>query len=163
MNYHTDDYACGALVGYVLQGDNDGLRDALGRGADPDEADSDGRPPLIHAAIDRNLHAAKVLIDAGARVDVRDGFGYTALHYAAQNYDSAMANLLIESGAPIDAEDGHGNTPLARATFESRGRGDLISLLLSAGADKNHENKRGQSPAKLAALIGNYDVEQFFR
>jgi uncharacterized protein len=62
----------------------------------------------------------------------------------------------------VDSEDIHGNTPLWRAVFNSRGRGDLIELLLSSGADRGHRNKRGKTPLDLANTIANYDVAQFF-
>jgi hypothetical protein len=56
----------------------------------------------------------------------------------------------------------HGNSPLFVATFNSRGRGDLIGLLLSDGANPDLVNRHGQSPRGLAGLIANYDIGQFF-
>jgi ankyrin repeat protein len=73
-----------------------------------------------------------------------------------------MVSLLLTHGAVTEVEDANGNTPLFRAVFDSRGRGDVIALLLRAGADRDHENKHGVTPAQLAATIGNYDVAQFF-
>lgn len=55
-----------------------------------------------------------------------------------------------------------GNTPLFVAVFNSKGRGDLISLLRERGADPLKANKSGQTPAGLARLIGNYDVARLF-
>jgi ankyrin repeat protein len=60
--------------------------------------------------------------------------GNSALHYAAQEYHCEMARLLLDSGASVDIQDKHGNTSLWRAVFNSRGRGDVISILLKAGA-----------------------------
>jgi ankyrin repeat protein len=57
----------------------------------------------------------------------------------------------------------HGNTPLFIAAFNSRGRGEIIELLRSHGADPDLVNEHGQTPRGLAVLIDNYDVEQFFR
>jgi ankyrin repeat protein len=70
--------------------------------------------------------------------------------------------LLINSGAKVDAADKYGNTPLGRATFNSRGRGEVIRILLDHGANRDLPNKSGVSPVKLANTIGNYDVKQFF-
>ena len=117
---------------------------------------------MIHATVDGKLEFAKVLLDAGTDVNARDYIGYSALHYAAQNYLPEMATLLIAHGADVDAEDQYGNTPLWRATFDSKGRGELITILLKAGADRNHLNKKGKTPLDLAKLIANYDVLQFF-
>jgi ankyrin repeat protein len=73
-----------------------------------------------------------------------------------------MVSLLIDAGAIVDLQDNNGNTPLGTATFESRGRGEMISILLRAGADRNCPNAHGQTPLKLAKLIANYDVAKFF-
>jgi len=150
------------LIERVFTNDIDGLRDSLAQGADPNKRSGDGRTPLIHAAIDGKLAVAKLLLDHGADVNAQDGLGYSALHYSAQNYLLEMAALLIAHGAKVDAEDNHGNTPLARAAFDSKGRGALISILLKAGADRNHRNRHGQTPLNLAQLIANYNVAQFF-
>jgi ankyrin repeat protein len=53
--------------------------------------------------------------------------------------------------------------PLSHAVFESRGRGEMIRLLLSFGADKALKNKHGVSPENLARTIANYDVSIFLR
>jgi ankyrin repeat protein len=56
----------------------------------------------------------------------------------------------------------HGNSALFVATFNSRGRGELIGLLRERGADPDQLNRHGQTPRGLANLIGNYDVARFF-
>ncbi|MDQ1086662.1 ankyrin repeat protein [Siphonobacter sp. BAB-5404] len=62
----------------------------------------------------------------------------------------------------IDLQDKYGNTPLWRATFESKGREDLIRPLLQAGANPYVKNHSGISPYDLALAIANYDVKSFF-
>jgi uncharacterized protein len=81
----------------------------------------------------------------------------------AQEHHAGIAALLISHGASVDVEDRHGNTSLWRAVFNSRGRGDLITVLLNAGANRNHRNKHGKTPIDLAKTIANYDVAQFFK
>lgn len=49
----------------------------------------------------------------------------------------------------MDLQDRHGNEPLWTAVFNSRGYGELITLLLAHGAE-------------LARLIANYPAAQFF-
>lgn len=150
------------LLKSVFANDLGGIKAALDQGADPNELDRDGRTPLSQAATDNQLEVAKLLLDSGAAVDAQDDLGNSALHYAAQEYHPEMASLFIVHGATVDIEDGHGNTPLWRAVFDSRGRGELITVLLRAGADKSHRNKHGKTPIDLAKTIANYDVEQFF-
>jgi ankyrin repeat protein len=151
-----------SMIECVFRNDLSGLQTALAQGSDPNERDDDGRTPLIHAAIDNRLEVARLLLDSGADVDAQDAMGDSALHYAAQEHHSEMASLLIGHGARVDAEDNHGNTPLWRAVFHSRGRGELIRLVLKAGADQNHRNKKGKTPLDLAKTIANYNIVQFF-
>ncbi len=70
--------------------------------------------------------------------------------------------LALERGAEVDPVNAYGNTPLFVATVSSRGRGELIDLLLRYGADPTRANASGQTPVGLARLIGNYDVARFF-
>ena len=81
----------------------------------------------------------RLLIKSNADVSARDNDGWTPLHFATQNHSVDIAQLLLGAGASVDAEDVHGNTPLWRAVFESRGRGEIIGLLLRAGADKHRK------------------------
>lgn len=139
----------------------------LAESADPNEREpQSGRTVLMLATIGPKLrHAGEIFalaLSAGADVNLHDKYGWTALHFAAQRCDVSKAAALLENGAIVDVEDEHGNTPLSTATFESRGRGEMIQLLLNAGADPNRANKHGQTPVGLAKLIANYDVAQFF-
>jgi ankyrin repeat protein len=147
----------------VLGRDAQALAAAIAAGEDVDQPDKDGRTPLHHAAINGDVDAATQLIAAKADVSARDAAGWAPLHFAAGGWHLAVAELLIEAGAAVDPEDSNGNTPLFRAVFESRGRGEMIQLLLRRGADRSHANKHGMSPAALATNIANYDVSRWFQ
>ena len=151
-----------SLIDCVFQNNLEGLKAGLTQGSDPNQVDSDGRTPLIQAAIENRLELAKLLLEAGANVNAQDRLGNSALHFAAQEYHCEMARLLLDSGASVDVQDKHGNTSLWRAVFNSRGRGDVICMLLKAGADKSHRNKTGKTPFELAKTIANYNIIQFF-
>jgi ankyrin repeat protein len=127
-----------------------------------DVIDRDGRSPL-HAAAHAN-DAARVaeLVAAGTDVNLQDKLGFTPLHLAAQEYALSAAKLLLDAGAEVDVANMHGNSALFVATFNSRGRGEMIRLLREHGADPERVNRHGQTPRGLAELIGNYDVKQFF-
>ena len=101
------------------------------------------------------------LIENGADLNLHDVNGETPLHFAAREYRTEEAKLLLAHGAIADAQDEHGNTPLWRAVFYSKDRGEMIALLLAAGADKKLENKHGVSPEKLANTIATHDAAQF--
>jgi ankyrin repeat protein len=134
---------------------------AVSSGEDIDALDREGRTALFYAAKDGDSEIVAELLKHGSNVNVQDKNGETPLHFAAREYRPEAAELLIKAGAAVSAQDIHGNTPLWRAVFESRGRGKMIKLLLSAGSDKNLKNKHGSSPEDLAKTIGNYDVSVF--
>jgi ankyrin repeat protein len=136
---------------------------ALSLGEKVDVLDREGRSPLFYAAKDGDLAIVGELIRRGARVNAQDTNLETPLHFAVREFRVDVAKYLIENGANVNARDIHGNTPLSHAVFESRGRGDMIALLLSAGADKSLKNDHGVSPQELAKSIGNYDVSTFLR
>lgn len=119
---------------------------------------------LIQSVIDNDASKVKELLAAGADVNYQEpkSQGFSSLHFAAQNQNVEIAQILLKSGAKADLENIHGNTPLFVATFNSKGEGSVIKVLLDAKADPNHANKAGQSPIGLAKLIANYDVAQFF-
>jgi uncharacterized protein len=150
-----------AAVAATLGRDLAALGAALGDGADANAADSDGRTALHHAAINGDVEAVLFLLDTGAHVDVADANGWTALHFAARDYHVEVARVLLNAGASVDAEDAHGNTPLFRAVFESRGRGEMILLLRTQGADASHPNRHGSSPLALANTIANFEVKKW--
>lgn len=103
--------------------------------------DSADRSPLHYAALEDDAEAVVRLLSTGISADVADRQGFTPLHLAAQEFAQAAAV----------------------AVFNSKGRGSLIHLLRSHGADPLHPNASGQTPVSLARLIGNYDVAQYFQ
>ena len=102
------------------------------------------------------------LLPKGPALDQQNCNGWAALHFAAQAHAVEMAALLLAAGATVDVADAYGKTPLWRAAFESRGRGELLQLLLAHGANPDQPNDSGVSPRQLAQTIANFDVKQFF-
>ena len=151
-----------SLVLAAIVGDMLGVTKLLAEGSEIEDRDRAGRTALHNATINKHTELVRLLISSGANANVRDKAGWTPLHFAAQEYALDIAQLLLEAGGHVDSQDDHGNTPLGRATFESKGRGDMIRFLLSRGADRNLVNKHGVSPVALARNIGNYDVKHFF-
>jgi ankyrin repeat protein len=124
--------------------------------------DKEGRTPLHYAALANDADAVSKLLTEGANPNVADRLGFTPLHFAAQEGALAAAGILLAAGAQVDSANSYGNTPLATAVFNSRGRGELIQLLRRHGADPQHPNNTGQTPAGTARLIAKYNVAQFF-
>lgn len=126
--------------------------------------DRDGRSELHYAPQHKpegeQKALAERLIAEGCDVDLQDARGWTPLHFAAQEWSAPVAAILIKKGASVNLQDENGNTPLSNAVFNSRGRGELIRILIEAGADPDIENAYGMSPRELADTIANFDVKQ---
>ena len=101
-------------------------------------------------------------VDAGADVNEPNRVGYTPLSIAASRGDVGVARALLDAGAEVDSADRTGTTALAAAVLNSKGRGDMITLLLERGADPAKPNNRGQSPLELARRMTSTDVARFF-
>lgn len=117
---------------------------------------------LHSAVIADEVSTLEKLLSGGEPPDVGDRRGFTPLHLAAQQWSVSAVQVLLNAGASVDVENSFGNTPLYVAVFNSNGRGELIQLLRSHGADPFHVNRNGQTPVGLARLIANYDVAQWF-
>ncbi|MNE77207.1 Ankyrin repeats (3 copies) [compost metagenome] len=82
------------------------------------------------------------------------------MHYAVQNFLIKITEMLLEK-SNVNAIDNYGNTVIWRAVFASEGRGEIIKLLLSKGADPNIKNNSNVSAMDLANTIANYNVKQY--
>jgi ankyrin repeat protein len=111
-----------------------------------------GMTPLMYAARDGSLDAARVLIEAGADLNVVDSNGMTPLMMAITNGKIPVAQLLADKGADVRAADWYGRTPLWAAVeirnldMRSGATGNgidreaalrLIGSILDKGADVN--------------------------
>ena len=112
--------------------------------------------PLLYAARDGRIEAARMLVAAGAALEQTDANGITPLLMAITNNHIDLARFLIDRGANVNVVDWYGRTPLwaaveARnmdvdnATFENAvDRApvlELIQVLLDRGADPNSRTK----------------------
>lgn len=122
-----------------------------------------GRSDLHYAASEGRHGDVTTALAGGADPSIADGAGWTPLHFAAQSQHAAVARSLIEAGADVDATDSFGKTPLAVALFNVRdGNGEVVKVLLAAGASPDLKNASGISPRDLADRVANYDLNRFF-
>ena len=120
--------------------------DALLAGkAAPDTRNRFGDTPLMLAALNGRLDAAKALRAAGANLNPR---GWTPLSYAATGGHDEMVTWLLAEGAEIDAPSANGTTPLMMATRE--GRFATAELLIGRGANVNARNENNVSALDFA-------------
>jgi ankyrin repeat protein len=117
-----------------------------------DEPNAKGETPLMIAAIRGSLPAVKALVKHGAAINRE---GWTPLHYACSGPDNGVAAWLIEQGADINARSENGTTPLMMAA--RYGNGDLVPMLLRAGAEPRAANEQELTAADFAQR-GDRDV-----
>ena len=95
-----------------------------------------------------NLAEVQRLLGLGADVNFQDGKGKTALHRAAKSGFVDVVKLLLKNGAKTDIGDHNQETCLfdaVNSTIKAKqNKAAAIRLLLDAGADPDHENRRGR-------------------
>ena len=147
------------MLGQLHPGEMYGFEPALQQLAkqsrDLNQPDVAARTALMYAALNGKMPFVRLLIARKADVNRKDKAGTAALHFAAQDYQPEAVEAPCDVGATIDAEDQFGNTPLNKAAFNSRGRGEVIRILLRHGADPDKKNRTGKSPRMLADIIAN--------
>jgi tankyrase len=97
------------------------------------------------------------LLKAGADVHATDKNGVTALHHAVRFRSPVAVKALTAHGANVNqACRRNGSTPLHRAATQTgapgtagkgQATGEIIRILLAAGADPAIKNKLGKKPA----------------
>jgi ankyrin repeat protein len=134
-----------ALHWPVRIGDGATAQTLLDAGADPNLANRIGLTPLSLAATNGDAPMMRRLLAAGADPDAFDGTGETPLMIAAAIGVAAAAEALLEHGAQVDRRDEtYAQTALMFAARAART--ELVTLLLTAGADPNARTRIGDTP-----------------
>ena len=112
--------------------------------------------PVADAAMRGDAAAVAVLLAGGADVNAAQGDGMTALHWSARNGDAALARTLLDAGANVQAGTRIGRYTALHMAGEV-GAGDVVEVLLGAGADPSARVVGAGSPTPLhfAAASGN--------
>jgi len=123
-----------------------------------EQKDTDGKTPLISAALYGDTEAVRRLLDNGANVKARDAFGRTPLIAATATWKGPMdctieiVRLLLDRGADVNAQNKKGRTALMEvvAHRDFTRQQELIELLLSRGADPNLKDAIGSTALGMA-------------
>ncbi|KAI9657403.1 MAG: hypothetical protein M1821_003085 [Bathelium mastoideum] len=120
-----------------------------------------GHTPLQRAAVLRSADIITVLLRHNAAINATDADGLTALHHALRHDGSgvAAARLLLNAGADPNVQcTGDGRTALHFAVVDRNKTAATVLLELVPTVELEIEDKRGKTPATLAAQLGQYEV-----
>ncbi|MBI5528380.1 MAG: ankyrin repeat domain-containing protein [Deltaproteobacteria bacterium] len=174
----TDGSGCGPL-GWAIEPRHAAIAAALARRtADPNQRARGGLPVLVHAALAGMAEIVEILLDRGVPVDADGGSGFTALMAAAGAPRPEVVRLLLRRGAAVDRADADGETALLQVLLLYEGdedggagspggsedlaaaeaRGEVVRLLLEAGAGVSCRNAEGESALERARRLAPPEV-----
>lgn len=116
---------------------------------------------LFDAVLAGDVAKTAALLKSGADVNSSNEEGATSLMMAAGAGKLEMVEFLIKSGANVNATDSRGWTALMKALFNYElncGFPDVVSALIEAGADIEHQIGYGTRPLMIAAGYGEARV-----
>jgi ankyrin repeat protein len=158
------------LMQAVAKNDGEGVRRAIGAGADVNEKSpvvgggNDGQTPLLVASFLGHAEIVRVLLAAGANPRIVDYLlKATPAHKAAYAGRSEALRALIEhGGVELDAQGPYnGYTALHDGVWH--GHSEIVKLLLSAGVRTDLRGFDGNTPADLARVLGYREIEALIR
>lgn len=117
---------------------------------------SDECSPVVESLIRDPLAELLGVVDGD--VNRPDGVGRTLLHSLSAEGNARLLELAIATchGADLEATDRHGQTPLNLAA--RHGHGDVVAVLLAAGATPDHADCDGWTALRAAAWGGHTQV-----
>jgi N-acyl-D-amino-acid deacylase len=145
------------LLGALAHNDLRQARRLLEEGANPNEGNFVGFPPLLVAIVRQDVDLVRMMVARGADLKARDRSGSTALMWAAFNEtgDAAMVEELLRLGAdPLDSNKA-GETALTWAL--RRGETPAVAALRKAGASNTGQVRA--SAQKAVALLQKSGTE----
>ncbi len=147
--------ATSALFLAASRGETRLISALLDAGAAVDRVDKDAeRTPLLEAAGEGHEEAVRVLLAAGADPNVRRGAVVELV--AAANHTAPM-RLCLSAGIDLERAS---RTHVKAAVFHAayHGNGEILRLLLGAGADPDVRNEYKETPLIVAAEKGHLDA-----
>jgi hypothetical protein len=139
-----------SLAEAIRQGKMDEARKIVSSGVKLNVWDEDRSLPLIEAVRSHQADFAEELLAAGADPNVAGEGQDTALLQAAWYCDVRIAKALLKRGAGVKAAEVNGETALTFAA-QTCPDGEMVQLLLDAGADPNARSNDGGTALRAAA------------
>ena len=116
---------------------------------------------LFNTVLAGDVAKVTALLKGDADCNASNDEGASLLMLAAGAGQLAMVEMLLMAGAKVDATDARGWTALMKALFNyelNRGFPDIVSALISAGANIEHQVSYGTRPLMIAAGYGEASV-----
>jgi len=116
--------------------------------------DGQGRTPLMVAAFQRHVEAARALIQAGADLNLLENQAYDVITIASVLDDLQMVKLAIASGGDTRAiTSPYKGTALIAAAH--LGHADVVAALIAGKAPPDHVNNLGWTALIEAIVLGD--------
>ena len=146
------------LFNSSVNGDLEGVLDALARGGKVTTRNPQGGTPLIAAAQEGHTDICGLLLAHGSDVNEKNlnQTKWTALHRASVRGHKAVMEALLSWGAIVDPQDHVGATPLHVACQE--GHLACVLALLKKGASIAMPNNHGNLPIHIAAKKNRVEI-----
>lgn len=115
---------------------------------------TDGRTPLIAAAVHGDADVAKLLLQRGADVNLKDKQGDTALFRAIEMRNEEVALVILDQ-PKLDLNARGLNGVTALMSYAWRDDNDVVKKLLDRGAEVNLQDNDGDAALHGVAKSGN--------
>ncbi len=126
-------------------------------GVDVNGLGKTGSSALYYAVGLKNLELVNLLLANGADCNLATGLGRPPLHYAAELGLAEFTRALLQGGADPDLQlRDDASTPLHFAA--RKGHVEVVRVLLEYGARRDLVDRKGETPAEVAAGLENAQV-----
>ena len=150
VNFTDEDYW--PLVSIAVSRNNeDMLRTILEFRPDMEIQDSDGETCLHYISHPTPLASVRLAVHAGAKVNSVNQAGEMPLQKAARYSTREVVEYLLSKNADVNCSGGEFGAPLHRAC--SRGKFDLVKLLIDSGANTNFSSTGMYGTPMTAACL----------
>jgi ankyrin repeat protein len=130
------------------------------KGQGLDERDKNGETALHHAATGGHKRVVSLLLKKGAKASKKDQWSRTPLMLACREGHLEVVEVLFEArkGLGLEETDGDGRRALHCAAIG--GHKEIVTFLLSKGAQANARDEDGSTPFMLACWKDRLEVVQ---
>lgn len=154
MDINTRDYKRKMCLHYVAEGgylgDHEICEYLITKGADRNALDTDGKSPLMDAAILERVDLLKLLLELGANIEQADMHGQSPLHVTAVIRKTVSLKILLESKANPLSCDNTGCCALHDVC--NRGYDAILEILLPYCKMVNVQDNNGITPISHACI-----------